>query len=110
MKALRLLIIIGVGCFATLPLLVYGLSLMSDDGATHALWYVNFSDQLWSGDLYPRWLSAMNNGLGSPVFFYYPPVPYFLTSFLKPLFAADPEGVHQLGISASIAVIASGIF
>jgi hypothetical protein len=33
-----------------------------------------FSDQFWSGDLYPRWLTAANAGAGSPsfVFFHFP--------------------------------------
>ena len=100
----------GVGCFVTLPLIVYGLNVQSDDGATHVVWYTSFATQFWAGDLYPRWLMDLNNGLGSPAFFYYPPVPYFLTSLLRPLFSGDLNGIHQLGISASISVILSGIF
>jgi hypothetical protein len=106
----QILVIVGVGCFLTLPLLIYGLSIQSDDGATHVVWYTSFATQFWSGDLYPRWLMDLNNGLGSPAFFYYPPVPYFLTSLLKPLFGGDANGIHQLGISAAMSVILSGIF
>jgi len=107
----QITVIVGVGCFLTLPLLVYGISIQADDGATHVVWYTSFATQLWSGDLYPRWLMDLNDGLGSPAFFYYPPVPYFLTSLLKPLFAGiDPNGIHQLGISAAVSVILSGLF
>jgi hypothetical protein len=107
----QLLLIAAAGCFLTLPALINGLSIQSDDGATHVVWYTNFASQFWSGDLYPRWLSNLNDGLGSPAFFYYPPVPYFLTSLLKPLFGAtDPNGIHQLGISAAVSVILSGLF
>jgi hypothetical protein len=74
------------------------------------MYYTNFSDQLWSGELYPRWMHKMNAGLGSPTFYYYPPFAYYITSVLKPLFTEDPNGWHQLGISAAIALIASGMF
>ncbi len=105
-----MLVIVGVGCLLTLPLIIYGINVQSDDGATHVVWYSSFASQFWAGDLYPRWLADLNDGLGSPAFFYYPPVPYFITSFLKPLFPGDVNGIHQLGISASMSVILSGIF
>ncbi|MGE6167601.1 hypothetical protein ACLH0C_20865, partial [Aeromonas rivipollensis] len=35
-----------------------------------------FARQLWQGELYPRWLMAMNGGFGSPTFFFYPPPPH----------------------------------
>jgi hypothetical protein len=79
----RHFIIIGVaGFILTLPVLFFGAPFQGDDAITHAGWYIHFSEQFWSGDNYPRWLIGMNGGLGSPVFFYYPPVPYFLTSLL----------------------------
>lgn len=109
MKAWHLLIILSLGIILTLPVLIYGIPFLSDDGVLHALWYTHFSEQLWSGDFYPRWLINMNGGMGSPVFFYYPPVPYFLTSILKPFFSSDPHGWHQLGISTCFSMIASGI-
>ena len=109
MKITSVLIIILVGCVLTFPFIFHGISFESDDGIIHARWYFYFSQQFWSGDFYPRWLSGMNNGLGSPVFFYYPPVPYFLTSLLKPFFPHDNYGIHQLGVSASLALILSGL-
>ena len=110
MKKSSILILILIGCILTLPILFYGTPFQSDDGVTHIRWYLHFSEQFWNGEFYPRWLVGMNNGLGSPVFFYYPPVPYFLTSLLKPLFPNDVFGVYQLGISAVSALILSGIF
>ena len=101
--------IVGVGLFLSLPVMIFGLPFLSDDTAFHASWYSNFSKQLWSGDLYPRWLMDMNGGLGSPVFFFYPPVPYYLTSLLRPFFPNDQWGLHQLGLAASIALVSSGL-
>jgi len=109
MKATHLVAIAGAGLVLTLPVLIFGLPFLSDDAGFHAVWYSHFSKQLWMGDLYPRWLMEMNGGLGSPVFFFYPPVPYFFTSMLRPFFPNDPAGLHQLGVSASVALIASGL-
>src|SRR5437868_3808254 len=97
MKTKHLGAIAAAGIVLTLPVLILGIPFFSDDGVTHAVWYTHFSEQLSSGNLYPRWLMDMNAGLGSPAFFYYPPVPFFLTSLLRPLFAGDPQGWHQLG-------------
>ncbi len=110
MKASHGMAIAGAGLVLTLPVLILGIPFLSDDAGFHAVWYTHFSHQLWAGDLYPRWLTGMNGGLGSPVFFFYPPLPYFLTSILRPFFRSDPRGLHQLGVSASLALIASGFF
>jgi len=107
-RPLHVFVIILVGLILTLPAIVYGLPDITSDSASHALWYTHFSEQLWRGELYPRWLLSMNEGLGSPVFFYYPPLAYYLTSILHPLFTNDQGGWHQLGVSASLALVASG--
>jgi hypothetical protein len=109
-KVFPLLVIAGAGFILTVPVIIYGIPFCSDDAVTHhAIWHTHFSAQLWAGDLYPRWLMGMNKGLGSPVFFYYPPLPYFLTSLLKPFFPGDVHGWYQLGLSASLALTASGL-
>lgn len=102
-------LIVLVGLILALPLILYGLPFAAHDAPTHAEAYTNFSNQLWSGELYPRWLLGMNGGLGSPSLFYYPPVAYYLTSILKPLLVNDLNGFHQLGVSASLALVASGL-
>jgi len=107
-RPLHLVILLLYGGFLTWPALSNGY-IPSRDVLIHLLWSTNFSDQLWAGEWYPRWLDRMNGGLGSPVFFFYAPLPYYFTALLKPLFHADPEGWHQLGVAASMAVILSGL-
>jgi hypothetical protein len=51
----------------------------------------------------------MNAGLGSPTFFYYPPLAYYLTVPFYFLSEIDPNGWYQLGLSASLMQIASGL-
>lgn len=107
-RPLHAFVLVLFGAFLTWPALSSGY-VPSRDVLIHLLWSKNFADQLWTGDLYPRWLFALNDGLGSPAFFFYAPLPYYLTALLQPLFHADPEGWHQLGVAASLAVMLSGL-
>ena len=80
------------------------------DTVFHASWYTHFSEQLRSGELYPRWLAGMNGGLGSPVFFYYAPLPYHLTTLLvAPLAAAGDYGLRHLAYGTTLSFVASGL-
>ncbi len=103
-------IIALAGILLCLPTLVHGFPAYSHDGWIHALWSVNFSNQFWAGDLYPRWLAGLNKDLGSPAFFFYPPLPYYLASLFKPFFSQDADRWWGLGFTALIAVIAAGWF
>ena len=104
-----LLLIVAFGILLTLPLLVHGFWPYTWDARLHINWSINFSRQFWAGELYPRWLSGMNEGLGSPVFFYYPPTPYWVTSFLQPLTGNDPLGWRPLAWSCCLGLILSGV-
>ena len=101
------LVILGYGVFLTLPAGWSGY-VIGHDTLNHLVMSRHFVDQLWAGEWYPRWLPDMNAGLGSPVFQFYGPVPYYVTALFRPLLSQDPEGWHQLGLAASLAVIASG--
>lgn len=74
----------------------------------HLRWSEHFSEQLWQGDRYPRWLYNMNAGLGSPAFFFYAPAPFYLTSLSFPLFSPETRQWGQLSVSMTIALITSG--
>ena len=82
---------------------------MGHDTLTHLQWHHHFAKQFWAGEPYPRWLAGMNAGYGSPAFFFYAPLPYMITSLLRPLVPGDPIGLRVLGASAALALIASGI-
>ena len=82
-KLFSIMIIAAAGLIFTIPVIIFGIPFLSDDGVSHhAVWYTQFSTQFWAGDLYPRWLMGMNEGLGSPVFYYYPPVTAYVRSRL----------------------------
>lgn len=107
-RLLPIFVIAGAGLVLTLPTLIYGYPAYGHDSLNHLIRYLHFSAQLWDGELYPRWLSGMNLGLGAPAMFFYPPVAYYATSLLRPLLGSDPFGWYQLAVAATLALIASG--
>ena len=105
----HIFLIVAAGLIQTLPATFYGIFDAFDLITYHLKWSKHFAAQFWSGDLYPRWLLNMNAGLGSPTFFFYPPVPYYFTSLFHPLFTHDSQGWYQLSLAAALALVASGI-
>ncbi|MGL5089515.1 MAG: hypothetical protein ACRC8B_00955 [Aeromonas sobria] len=69
-----------------------------------------FAVQLWQGEIYPRWLMEMNGAFGSPAFFFYPPLPYYVSA----LFAGPEPLAHHAMIpllwSSTLALGLSGLF
>jgi hypothetical protein len=68
-----------------------------------------FAQQLWQGEPYPRWLMAMNGGFGSPTFFFYPPLPYYVSALFAGPGALAQHAVIPLLWSASLALLLSGL-
>lgn len=102
------IVITVAGLLLTCPAWMLAFPPNSHDGWIHSLWYTQFSAQLYGGEVYPRWLLDLNQGLGSPSFFYYPPFPYYACILFKALFPNDPLGLQQLGAAAGLAATASG--
>lgn len=69
-----------------------------------------FARQLWQGELYPRWLMAMNGGFGSPTFFFYPPLPYYVSALFAGPAAPAQQAIYPLLSSATLALLLSGAF
>ena len=99
--------ILAVALIACAPLLADG----AVDGHSieyNLVWLKNFAAQLGAGEWYPRWLMGMNRGAGSPVFYYYAPLPFYLTSIgvgLFPHFSLNT----QLAVGESLLIAGSGI-
>ena len=89
------------------PVFVYGFPADSWDIRFHSLWTRNFSDQLWAGELYPRWLSQINDGLGSPYFFYYSPLAYYFASLFHGF--RTPTGIAQISLASITLLFLSGL-
>lgn len=49
-----------------------------DSSKYNVAWLAEFSDTLFSGVIYPRWLPGMNAGLGGADFYFYGPMPFYI--------------------------------
>lgn len=94
--------------FVFLPAL-FSPYLQSHDFIYHVIFNHHFTSQLAMGEWYPRWLYAMNDGFGSPAFFYYAPLPYYITAGITAILGLDSSSPYPLIASAIIALCASGV-
>ena len=112
-KSNTLLHILALSLFTLLvcgPVLLYGLPDWGNDAIEHARRVKHFSNQFWSGVLYPRWLSDTNAGLGCPVFFIYSPLPTYVAALFYPVVQSiDPHGFYSIGLLAIVSILVSGL-
>ena len=90
------------------PELVAGLT-VSDNFRFNLIWPEQFVELFRSGHLYPRWLPRSWDGLGSPVFYFYPPLFFWISALLDTLtFSALPP--ERLVPLASLFLLAASGF
>jgi len=64
------------------------------------VWARQFAAELAEGNFYPRWLPSSFGGLGAPVFYFYPPVAFYLVAMLDLAgFATYPGIILVFGLS-----------
>lgn len=110
-------LLLVLGLVVSAPLWKLGFPLQSDDAKCHIVWLEGFAAQRWKGDFYPRWLPNSNAGLGSPAFFYYPPLASWMSCLFdgfartnSPLGTATLHAATlALGRSAAFALVASSL-
>ncbi|HEX7760449.1 MAG TPA: hypothetical protein VF459_13160 [Caulobacteraceae bacterium] len=83
-------------CFAGLP---------SDSEPLNLVWTTQVGDAFAHGELYPRWLPRSFGGLGAPVFYFYPPLAFFLSGVLKFAGLSAEQAVNG---AALVILVASG--
>lgn len=98
------------GIVLSVPVLLFGFPYPTHDSQIHEVWYSSFATQLWAGDWYPRWLQNLDGGLGGPTFYFYPPVPFFITAIFQPFLHGASQAWRALGFSAALALVSSGVF
>jgi len=94
--ALATLWLLLAAAAAIVPLAVAGLPASGansgQDAGPALLWLHGFADALGHGIWWPRWLAEGNRGLGSPVFFFYPPGAYWAAAALQRATGLDTAG------------------
>lgn len=71
-------------------------------------WMKSFAAQVGQGDWYPRWLMDMNHGAGSPVFYFYGPLPFYVATLPALLFAGSKLTI-QLALGEWLLIALSGM-
>ena len=88
-----------------LPVFVQGFP-AGFDAVRHYRWTSQFIDALRDGAIYPRWLPTANNGQGSPVPLYYPPLPFYVATAFS-LVAGNT--LRAISLSCWLALALSGL-
>lgn len=84
-----------------LPALIMG-DALSGDAPVHVMWQAHFAPALWHGTPYPRWLPDMNDGFGSPAFFFYPPMIQWLGALFHPLLPGTANAATRLIVAVGV--------
>lgn len=74
----------------------------------NVVWSEGFASRLVAGDFYPRWLPDVSQGGGSPVFYFYGPLPFYLIAPFH--LAVDPRLAVVLGSTVMLALSGLAFF
>ena len=105
---LHWLLICAAALLMMAPELFAGLGL-SDSLRYNIVWTDQFTDLFRSGELYPRWLPRSWDGLGSPTFYFYPPLFFWVGGALDALSLGRLEGAAVVSLSSAVVLAASGL-
>jgi hypothetical protein len=72
-------------------------------------WGPAFAEQFFAGDLYPRWLFGLNQGAGSPVFYFYGPFPFWINAIFGELLCSGCALERSVMIGPCVLLALSGI-
>ncbi|MPZ31267.1 MAG: hypothetical protein GEV13_09775 [Rhodospirillales bacterium] len=91
-----------------LPTLVLG-TLISHSSPQNLTWAAQFAEQVRAGILYPRWMPESFDGLGSPAFYFYPPLPFWIDALASVVTANALLVSHRLAVTTTVILFLSGL-
>jgi hypothetical protein len=103
-----LAIIIAAALAVLAPELVTGLT-VTDNFRFNLLWPQQFADLFRAGHLYPRWLPSSWHGLGSPNFYFYPPLFFWVTAVVDGATGGMLPAERFVPFASLVILIASGL-
>jgi uncharacterized membrane protein len=90
------------------PSLVLG-TLISHSSPQNLTWASQFSEQFRAGVLYPRWMPDSFDGLGSPAFYFYPPVPFWIDALVSVATFNLLSVPYRLAVTTALLLFVSGL-
>jgi hypothetical protein len=91
-----------------LPTLLLG-TLISHSSPQNLTWASQFAEQVRAGILYPRWMPESFDGLGSPAFYFYPPLPFWIDALVSIVTANALSVPYRLAVSTTVILFLSGL-
>lgn len=91
-----------------LPSLVLG-TLISHSSPQNLTWASQFADQVRAGIPYPRWMPESFDGLGSPAFYFYPPLPFWIDALVSIVTANALPLPYRLAVTTTVILFLSGL-
>ena len=89
------------------PELVIGMT-VTDNYRFNLLWPEQFGALVRGGHAYPRWLPHAWEGLGSPVFYFYPPLFFWVTGLVDVVTAGTLQSERFVPLGSLIVLVAGG--
>jgi len=99
------LAVAAIALIALAPALLIG-PIATDSGFYTYAWTRQLGESMARGEIYPRWLPDSFDGLGSPTFYFYPPLAFLVAGGLKA--AGLPLALAVTG-AATLFELASGL-
>lgn len=90
------------------PTLVLG-TLISHSSPQNLAWAGQFAEQVRAGILYPRWMPESFDGLGSPAFYFYPPLPFWIDALVSIVTVNALTVPYRLAVSTTAILFLSGL-
>ncbi|MEO6581134.1 MAG: hypothetical protein ABIN83_08290, partial [Sphingomicrobium sp.] len=102
------ILFVALGLTTTLPFLARP-ELLHDSFWINHVWLDQYAMLLGDGNLLPRWLPLSHNGLGSSVFYYYPPLSFYIAALFR-LAGASLWGAELLAFATGIAAAGATMY
>jgi hypothetical protein len=101
-------VLVAAAILLLAPSLVLG-AISGHDQPYHLKWASEFQEQFRAGILYPRWLPDSFNGIGAPVFYFYPPLAYWIDALVNVATGNLLPVTYNLSVSRLVILAASGL-
>ncbi len=99
---------IVIAALAILPAFLFGPPL-GHSLANNLVWLTSFDTGIWRGEVYPRWMPELWYGAGAPDFFFYGPLPFWVTSIFARGICWACEAPSLLNAGSFIILAVSGL-
>lgn len=96
-------------CAGLLTIPLWSQPLIGHSQALNLVWHEGFVDAMRRGTVYPRWLETTNQGLGSPAFYFYAPLPFWVSSLVDLSMRGRVSIAACVSVGVGLAIWCSGL-